>query len=169
MSTSHLPYTSHKEVHGKIYVHWTMIDRLPENINKAIKDALRILKAERKDLPGPIFDLVKWEKYHLDSFSFLWYENFDSNAHPPLVFSVKISRATKKITTAVYKKNRPILHRKDSLVDVTYNYFYDFATLTKKEEELGLLNRSDIGREDQWNSILKKKGIKIEGHRIRII
>lgn len=156
-----------KEVHGKLYMHWSAMDFAPIRVRTIIKDALRILKASGKDLPGPIFDLVKWDKYDQNSISFLWYEDFDKNAHPALYFSAKVTRDTEKITTANYKNNRPILHRKDSMVDINYKFFDKFYALTQKEEEHGLLNRSDIGREEQWSKVLKQKGLKIVGHSVR--
>jgi DNA phosphorothioation-associated putative methyltransferase len=155
-----------KEVHGRLYVHWSGLDVIYSKAQIAIDDALRILKESGKELPGPIFDIVKFER-NLESISFLWYENFDTVAHPALYLSAKVNRATGKITISKYKKNRPILHRKDSMVGFTYTHYKKFYSLTRHEEAHGLLNRSDIGREDQWNALLKKKKLKIVGHSIR--
>jgi hypothetical protein len=133
----------------------------------AIDDALRILKESTNELPGPIFDLVKFERDNLESISFLWYEDFDKKAHPALYLSARINRSTEKISISRYKKNRPILHRKDSVVDLNYKHLKKFYALTKQEEAYGLLSRSDIGREDQWAALLKKKKLRIVGHSVR--
>jgi hypothetical protein len=155
-----------KEVHGKIYSHWSGLESIPHRAQVAVDDALRILKESELELPGPIFDLVKFSKANYESISFLWYENFDTVAHPPLYLSARVNRATGKITISRYKKNRPILHRKDSMVDISYKHFDKFYALTQQEEKYKLLNRSDIGRENQWNALLKKKKLMILEHKI---
>lgn len=102
------------------------------------------------------------------SISLLRYEHFEEEAHPSLHYSVRIylPRAEYAIRDYSNSTNPPILHRKDSLVDGLYQSHKVFAELTKQEEQLGLLSRSDIGTKQGWLAVLAENGVTINGHNI---
>ncbi|NIR13288.1 MAG: hypothetical protein GWN86_04780 [Desulfobacterales bacterium] len=63
-------------------------------------------------------------------------------------------------------ENPPILHRKDEFLSVTDTWYPKYKRLTRQEEKAGLLGRSDIGYKKSWERLLKKKRLRIVGHRL---
>jgi len=102
------------------------------------------------------------------SVSFLRYEDFEQDAHPALLSSIRIylPRTEYSIRDYSTSANPPILHRKEALVDPLHASYRVFCNLSAQEEGLGLLSRPDIGRKQEWLSALAEKGICIEGHKI---
>jgi len=62
--------------------------------------------------------------------------------------------------------NRPVLHRKDLFVTKDCPGRNKFEKLTKNEGEISLLNHNYFGNRNNWDSLLKKKGYLIKGHRL---
>ena len=101
--------------------------------------------------------------------SYLYYPDFDTDAHPALKAGLVIDLQTFKITRTDYskRKNPPILHRKETFVSPKYRLYKKFAHLTQKEEELGLFeNPSDIGTLEGWQKCLAQHGVEIKQHQI---
>ena len=98
--------------------------------------------------------------------SFLNYRDFDQEAHPSLLHSVRVHLpiATYSIRDFSASENPPILHRKETLVDPSYPGYGIFAELTRQEEAIGLLSQADIGFLSQWQSLLAKNELQIVGH-----
>jgi DNA phosphorothioation-associated putative methyltransferase len=100
--------------------------------------------------------------------SFLKYKDFDDEAHPPLLHSVRVHLASTSYAIRDYSssENPPILHRKETLVDPLYPGHGSFSELTRQEEELGLLSRSEIGFRREWLNLLAERNLQIVGHTI---
>jgi DNA phosphorothioation-associated putative methyltransferase len=98
--------------------------------------------------------------------SFLNYRNFDEEAHPALLHSVRVHLPSASYAIRDYSSsdNPPILHRKETFVDPLYPEYGTFAELTHQEEELGLLSQPDIGLRNQWQRLLDAHQVLIAGH-----
>ena len=100
--------------------------------------------------------------------SFLTYKNFDEDPHPELMESIRINFRELKINYRNYTKsiNRPILHRKETFVGEDYPNYSKFRSLTKLEEEAGLLNSRTIGYRAQWEEFLFSQHYEINDHNL---
>ena len=112
-------------------------------------------------------------KFHTKApkISYLYYPDFDSDAHPALHSSVKIDLQDLKVRLYDYSTsaNPPILHRKETFVSNDYPQYDLFCALTKSEEEFGLLdNPTQIGTRNGWIHALDSVGVTIENHSILI-
>jgi len=147
-----------KVVGGALYVHVTALDTLPPMLLDLVGDALAIAEPDTDTLT-----LVKITPAGV--VSFLDYESFDEDPHPALLRAVTVSPAG--VRRATYRRNRPILHRKETFVAPDYPGYETFAAFTEAEEAAGLLGRQDIGREDQWADVLSREGWRLDGHHLR--
>ena len=103
--------------------------------------------------------------------SYLFYPDFDVDPHPALKASISIHLQTFKVTRSDYSTriNPPILHRKETFVTTNYPRYEEFAELTRKEVELGLLDqKSEIGTRRGWEKCLAEKNVEIKGHQISV-
>ena len=101
--------------------------------------------------------------------SYLYYPDFDTDAHPALKSSIVIDLQTFKITRGDYttRENPPILHRKETFVTPKYPLYEQFAQLTQQEVLMGLFeNSSEIGTRNGWQECLNERGVEIKGHQI---
>lgn len=149
-----------KKLPDSLYIHRTAEEQLPP--------LLRLMILAARQIVGELdYDLIK---IALDGkkLSFLSYPEFEDNAHPSLAYSVRVFLPTASygIKNFSESKNPPILHRKETFVDIFHPRYAEFAALSSKEEALGLLGRTDIGTRQGWNNALDEKGIRIEGHNI---
>ena len=149
-----------KKLPEDLYVHRSIVDQLPP--------LLRLLTFAARRVVGDVeHDLVKLST-HGRSVSFLKYRDFEDVAHPELEYSVRVflPKATYAVRNYSDSENPPILHRKESFIDYLHPRYSEFAALTKREDELGLLSKNDIGYRKLWRSTLAERGLKIEGHTI---
>lgn len=101
--------------------------------------------------------------------SYLYYPNFDKDAHPALHSSMQANLSSLYVDFRDYSssENPPILHRKETFVDKTYPSYEKFAKLTAQEEKCGLLNEPiAIGTKRNWEQRLDDKKVQIKGHRV---
>ncbi|MFN3326935.1 MAG: hypothetical protein ACK5AZ_25865, partial [Bryobacteraceae bacterium] len=98
--------------------------------------------------------------------SFLNYGNFDEEAHPSLIHSLRVHLPSASYTIRDFtsSENPPILHRKETFIDPLYPEYGTFAELTRQEEGFGLLSRSSIGFREQWQRLLNEHKLQIVGH-----
>jgi DNA phosphorothioation-associated putative methyltransferase len=111
-------------------------------------------------------------KFRLDEpkISFLYYPDFFELPHPALRAAITIDLATGKCRTTDYSRhnNRPILHRKETFLPSTHESYSAFRALTQAEEAAGLYeNTTAIGFSLNWERLLAKKGLSIEGHTLQ--
>ena len=96
---------------------------------------------------------------HSGKISYLAYPDFETDPHPSLLRSVKLSLRTREIDCLEYggSANPPILHRKESFLTPDQPLYAKFARLTQQEEKHGLLDdTSTIGTRDGWQARLAK-------------
>lgn len=99
----------------------------------------------------------------------LHYPCFLTEAHPVLCCSTLVDLETghSQYRSFAGRSNRPILHRKELLVAPAHEAYNEFASLTREEERLGLLeDKARIGWSRYWTDLLESRGLIIEGHRI---
>ncbi len=147
-----------KKLPDSLYVHKTAEAQLPP--------LLRLMILTARQIVGDVeYDLIK---IGLDGkkLSFLRYPEFEHIAHPELAYSVRVYLPTASygIKNFSNSENPPILHRKESFLDSLHPRHAEFAQLSRHEEELGLLSRSDIGTRNRWKALLKESNIDIVGH-----
>ncbi|MFT3783691.1 MAG: DNA phosphorothioation-associated putative methyltransferase [Nibricoccus sp.] len=118
---------------------------------------------------GLEFNIVKFHT-DLPKVSFLSYPRFFEDAHPSLEAAVIIDLVLGRVRRDDYscRANPPILHRKETFLPDSHPSRTLFSSLTKAEEDVGLLAESTkIGFKLNWNRLLNKLGIEIEGHRLK--
>ena len=99
--------------------------------------------------------------------SYLFYPDFDTEAHPALQSSIQINLDTLTAGSRDYSitANPPVLHRKETFVTRAYPHYDTFAWLTKQEEVLGLLEASrGIGLRSAWEQRLRDRTLVIHDH-----
>ncbi len=106
---------------------------------------------------------------HSGKVSYLAYPDFETNPHPTLLRSVKLSLRTREIDCLEYQAttNPPILHRKESFLSPDYPLHAKFAKLTHQEEKHGLPDdTATIGTRDGWLARLNAVGFALRGYRL---
>ncbi len=148
-----------KRLPGACYLAGETIDHFPPKLKELIDHF-----SNRAGVIGA-FNVLKisWADFAV---SFLDYEDFQSAAHPLLRESVRVCLATGKIrrTKFVQHINRPILHRKETMLLPDHPDIPKLRALTDAEEQAGLFDESKtIGFEQNWKQLLQKKGVTIQG------
>src|SRR6185437_12760107 len=149
-----------KKLSDDLYVHRSAEDQLGA--------LLRLLIFAGKQIVGePEYNVLKISTDGR-KVSFLQYQDFDTNAHPELLYGLRVylPRADYSIRDYSSSLNPPILHRKETLVDSLYPNYGSFCDLTEQESRLGLLSRSDIGTRNAWSALLAEKNLAITGHQL---
>lgn len=101
--------------------------------------------------------------------SYLAYPDFESDPHPALRRSVKLSLRARTIECLDYDANAnpPVLHRKEAFLDASHPLHAKFARLTRQEEAHGLLDdTATIGNRVGWDARLRQAGLALRGHRL---
>jgi len=86
------------------------------------------------------------------SVSFLTYPGFTEIRNPILSRSVCVNfdKGTVKVTDYGSRRNPPILHRKEQMMEASQLLYATFAEQTAEDEALGLLGRPGIGTLNGW-------------------
>lgn len=150
-----------KVVGGTLYLHRSALATLPAELLELVRSALDLVALEELGEAT----LVKIDRDGA-AVSFLSYPGFDELPHPPLERSVTVRLPAGPVRVVRYQSNRPILHRKETFVGPGYPARETFARLTRREEELRLLDRRGIGRELAWTELLEDLGLELVGHEI---
>jgi DNA phosphorothioation-associated putative methyltransferase len=106
---------------------------------------------------------------HSGKVSYLVYPDSDTDSHPALLRSVRLSLRTREIDCLEYgaSANAPILHRKETFLTTDHPLHAKFARLTEQGDKHGLLDDSaTIGTREGWNQRLEERGFLISGHRL---
>ncbi|MFP4508839.1 MAG: hypothetical protein ACLFNQ_01805 [Spirochaetaceae bacterium] len=99
--------------------------------------------------------------------SVLVYPGFFELPHPALAFSCEIDTLQKQVRIRHYRANRPVLHRKELLLEAGSDEHTRCSILTAEEEAAGLLARPfNFGFESQWKTRLATAGFIVSGHSI---
>ncbi|MBW4491817.1 MAG: DNA phosphorothioation-associated putative methyltransferase [Oscillatoria princeps RMCB-10] len=110
-------------------------------------------------------------KFHTDALkiSYLFYPDFDTDAHPALHTSMQIDLKHRRVTYRDYDTSDepPVLHRKDACVTPDYPLYKTFAQLTRQEENWGLLDDlSAIRTRKGWLKCLQEHCAEIRNHKV---
>lgn len=142
-----------KMLPDSFYFHSSALPSMPIEIRLLVHCALAVISDTCDDY------LIKLSKTAL-SVSILFYRDFATAPHPELQQSliVDLKKKTCRKRNYLGSNNRPILHRKETFVLPTFPDYDKFQLLSRKEEELGLLNRSDIGFKLGWEAKLNQIG-----------
>ncbi len=145
-----------------LYVHRSALDDLGP--------LLRVYEGCARAYIGEIEEanLIKLHR-HSGKVSYLAYPGFETEPHPPLLRSIKLSLRTREIDSYDYSNiaNPPILHRKETFLNPAHPLYEKFARLSRQEEKQGLLEEtSTIGTRDGWANQLREKGFELRGHRL---
>ena len=145
-----------------LYVHRSALDSL--------SPLLRVYEGCARAYLGKI-EGANLIKFRGDSgkVSYLSYPGFETDPHPALQRSVKLSLRTRGIDCFDYStsSNPPVLHRKEAFLLPSDPLSEKFARLTQQEEKHGLLmDTNSIGTRDGWNERLREKGFALKGHRL---
>src|SRR5262249_39029013 len=115
-----------------LYVHRSALEGL--------SPPLRVYEGCARAYLGEI-DRANLIKLHRQSgkVSYLVYPDFETDPHPALVRSVKLSLRTREIDCLEYndRANPPILHRKETFLRPEHPLNAKFARLTQQEEKHG--------------------------------
>jgi DNA phosphorothioation-associated putative methyltransferase len=101
--------------------------------------------------------------------SYLVYPAFESDPHPALLRSVRLSLRTRELfcLDCAQSDNPPVLHRKETFLAPEHPLRARFARLTEQEERHGLLaDTATIGTRNGWQARLKEAGFSLRGHRL---
>ena len=101
--------------------------------------------------------------------SYLVYPDFDTDPHPALLRSVRLSLRTRQIDCQDYagRDNSPVLHRKETFLAADHPLHAKFARLTEQEERHGLLDdTATIGTRAGWAARLGERGYRLRRHRL---
>jgi DNA phosphorothioation-associated putative methyltransferase len=101
--------------------------------------------------------------------SYLAYPDFETDPHPALVRSVRLSLRTRELRCDDYaaSANPPILHRKETFLQPEHPWYERFARLTRQEEAHGLYDEpAAIGTRAGWAARLASAGLALRGHRL---
>ena len=114
-------------------------------------------------------EVITLVKFSLEkpSISYLLYSEFDDDPHPALQFSIQVNLQSREVNYRDYgdADNPFILHRKETFVTTDYPHYRQFATLTRQEEALGLLdNPRAIGTRLAWEERLAQFKVAFQGH-----
>src|SRR5205807_1253826 len=100
---------------------------------------------------------------------YLVYLQFEDDAHPALLRSVRVNLRTRQIDCTDYigSTSPPVLHRKETFLALDHSLRAKFARLTGQEEKHGLLDDpSGIGTRDGWSRRLAERRFRLKGDRL---
>jgi DNA phosphorothioation-associated putative methyltransferase len=145
-----------------LYVHRSALE--------ALDPLLRIYEGCARAYLGEIdgANLIKLHR-HSGKVSYLVYPDFETDPHPALLRSVKLSLRTREIDCLEYaaSANPPILHRKETFLLTDHPLYAKFARLSQQEERHGLLDDpATIGTREGWEARLSAAGFALRGHRL---
>jgi len=145
-----------------LYVHRSALE--------ALDPLLRIYEGCARAYVGEIDGANLIELHRLSGkVSYLVYPDFETDPHPALLRSVKLSLRSRETDCLEYaaSANPPILHRKETFVTNDHPLRAKFARLSEREEKHGLLNDSaTIGTRGGWQDRLSDMGFALRGHRL---
>ncbi|SBS61736.1 hypothetical protein VAT7223_00807 [Vibrio atlanticus] len=147
-----------KKLPDAIYIHKDAMEAIPNQLQKFV-----IAVAKAVSLPDEQWNLIKLFKNEF-RLSLLSYPEFYSDSYPVLEQSlnVDLNKLSHKVTCYRNSDNPPILHRKETMVLPSSDYFEHFVSLTKEGESAGLYeNRRTIGFRRSWQNIIDKKGYEL--------
>ena len=147
---------------NSLYVHRSALESL--------EPILRVYEGCGRAYLGEIdgTNIIKIHRFS-GKLSYLSYPDFEANAHPALLRSIKLNMRTQSLDCYDYEKstNPPVLHRKETFLEASHPLYEKFERLTRQEEKHGLLDDPRaIGTRNGWDQRLASTGLEIRGHRV---
>ncbi|MGC9531712.1 DNA phosphorothioation-associated putative methyltransferase [Vibrio atlanticus] len=152
-----------KQLPNVIYLHKDAFSALPNALIQFIRAVAKAVNLEEED-----WNLVKLFKKEF-RLSLLHYPNFYTDSYPALEQSlnVDLSKLIHKITGYRESENPPILHRKETMVLPTSEYYEHFVSLTQEGENAGLYENSRlIGFKRSWENLIARNGYELVDGRL---
>ncbi|WP_265262538.1 DNA phosphorothioation-associated putative methyltransferase [Spirulina subsalsa] len=149
-----------KHLPGALYIHQSALSALDPQL-QVYEQKARTLAPQSHQAT-----LIKFN-YDRPTLSYLFYPDFDQDPHPALQGSIQVNLTEETVQYRDYStsENPPILHRKETFVTPEYPHYAVFLELTRREENLGLLDDPRlIGTQREWNKRLETYGVTLEGH-----
>ena len=147
------------------YVHVSALDLLPEYL-RAVEWRARVALSLRE---MENTNLIKFP-FKKRAVSYLSYPDFDSDPHPRLRRSVyvnmEVGQEGRTTRTYNWRKNPPILHRKELFVGPDYPNRDVFKRLTEQEEAAEMLGGGQIGLRKFWVKLLRTMNLRIQDHKL---
>lgn len=101
------------------------------------------------------------------SVSLLNYHAFFTDGFPALTRAVAVDLVAKTAKSMSFQGNRPILHRKELLLEPGHPRAEEFRALTRNAEDLGLYRDSAaIGNEAEWARRCAAAGVQVKGNEL---
>ena len=112
-------------------------------------------------------NLIKLHR-HSGKVSYLVYPDFETDPHPALLRSIKLSLRTRESTASTMPTARTSrFHRKETFCCAEHRSMPKFARLSRQEEKHGLLaDTATIGIRKDGNVGWKERGFAFRGHRL---
>ncbi|MFA0241004.1 MULTISPECIES: DNA phosphorothioation-associated putative methyltransferase [Vibrio] len=152
-----------KQLPNAIYLHKDAFSALPNALIQFIPAVAKAVNLDEDD-----WNLVKLFKKEF-RLSLLHYPNFYTDSYPALEQSlnVDLSKLSHKITGYRESENPPILHRKETMVLPTSEYYEHFVSLTQEGENAGLYENSRlIGFKRSWENLIARNGYELVDGRL---
>ncbi|MEZ9741721.1 DNA phosphorothioation-associated putative methyltransferase [Vibrio splendidus] len=152
-----------KQLPNAIYLHKDAFSALPNALIQFIPAVAKAVNLDEED-----WNLVKLFKKEF-RLSLLHYPNFYTDSYPALEQSlnVDLSKLSHKITGYRESENPPILHRKETMVLPTSEYYGHFVSLTQEGENAGLFENSRlIGFKRSWENLIARNGYELVDGRL---
>ena len=144
------------------YLHRSLLGELPIALSRFIESISRGLKLDEQ------WNLLKLHRTEF-KVSYLFYPEFERSAYPALAASYVVDLNHKKLNHHDYTaaKNKPILHRKETLVSDTHPLIEEFRLITKEGEQAGMYDdTSIIGYSHTWDVLMKQRGYSLVDGRL---
>ncbi|MFA0555699.1 DNA phosphorothioation-associated putative methyltransferase [Vibrio sp. 10N.222.55.A1] len=152
-----------KQLPDAIYLHKDAFSALPKVLTQFIPAVAKAVNLDEED-----WNLVKLFKKEF-RLSLLHYPDFYTDSYPALEQSlnVDLSKLSHKITGYRESENPPILHRKETMVLPTSEYYEHFVSLTQEGENAGLYENSRlIGFKRSWENLIARHGYELVDGRL---
>ncbi|KJG06074.1 hypothetical protein UB33_10415 [Photobacterium angustum] len=150
-----------KQLPDSVYIHKDALTEANEKLALFIPAVANALKVTE-------WDLVKLHKKEF-RLSLLSYPSFYTESYPALHLSVNVDlvKLTHKTTDYRNSDNPPILHRKETMISTSSQYYQNFKDLTQEGENAGLYeNTRIIGFKKSWENIISRHGYELVDGRL---
>lgn len=152
-----------KRLPDALYVHASAVPQLPKECWPLVERAQSLV-----GLAEDRFNVIKFHR-STPTISLLAYPRFFEDGFPVLSHSwtVHLAEANHSERSYAADENPPILHRKELLLPPDHPAAPDFAALTRRVGEYGLLeNPSEIGFLLPWQARLDRLRLQIRGNEV---
>ena len=135
----------------------------------SLEPLLRIYEGCARALVGELDDanVIKLHRFS-GKVSYITYDGFDKNPHPPLKERMKVSLRSLNIDWFDYSNwdDPYLLIGKTNLINESYEKFDLFRRLESAESKHGLTFDSEQIRNSSLTTALREIGIELRGHRV---